>query len=454
MKVPLPLALGLLLLVPSVALADYLEVRRNAYIYAQPDRTSQQLDYIEVGGGRPTVYLSLANDALTNGYYRVRLRSGAGTGWIYKTLVRRFPGSPPSAGPGGAAVIEPGSFDLASDVMVAHFIDVGQGAATLLEFSCGAVLIDTGGEQTPEVNGTANLLAYLDRFFARRTDLDSTIDLLVLTHAHIDHTRSVPALLDRRYRIRSAVDNGLRTGSGGAQQRRLQDVARPSGGALYREIRTAAISAAEGLTGDTIDPVRCDGTDPRIRVLWGSVDADPGWSSGAFDNGNNHSVVVRVDFGESSFLFTGDLQEDAIEDLVSTYQGTGTLDVDVYQVGHHGSHNGTTRELMEAMTPMLAVIAMGNQALSRATHSAYSYAHPRNDAVEHLRHAEYGVSARRAQPVVAPVGERGACGSCNPPRPPVFVTWTIERAIYGTGWEGTVRVSAAADGRMRVATER
>ena len=447
------LVLGLLLLWPRAGLADYLEVRRNAYIYAEPSRTSQQLDQIQVGQGVPTVYLYLAGDGLTNGYYRVRLRSGSGTGWIYKTLVRRFPGTPPSAGPGGAAVIEPGSFDVASDVMVAHFIDVGQGAATLLEFSCGAVLIDAGGEQTDEVNGTANLLAYLDRLFARRTDLNRTIDLLVLTHAHIDHTRSVPDLIGR-YRIRSTFDNGLRSGSGGAQQRRLQDFAAARADVEYQGIETRDIGGGDGLTNQVIDPVNCAGTDPRVRVLWGSVDADPGWSSGAFDNGNNHSVVVRVDFGESSFLFTGDLQEDAVEDLVATYQGTGTLDVDVYQVGHHGSHNGTTRELMEAMTPAVAVIAMGNQGLSRATHSAYGYGHPRDEAVEQLRHAEYGVRARRAEPVTVPVGERGACSSCKPPRPPVFANWTIERAIYGTGWEGTVRISARADGQMRVAAER
>jgi competence protein ComEC len=73
--------------------------------------------------------------------------------------------------------------------MQLHFIDVGQGAATLLEFSCGAVLIDTGGERQPSdhrgsgcpradhvppatYDGSAQLLAYLHAFFARRPDLE------------------------------------------------------------------------------------------------------------------------------------------------------------------------------------------------------------------------------------------------------------------------------------------
>ena len=52
---------------------------------------------------------------------------------------------------------------LGLDEMRVHLIDVGQGAATLLEFSCGAILVDTGGEVTTaaEFNSTDKLLAYL-----------------------------------------------------------------------------------------------------------------------------------------------------------------------------------------------------------------------------------------------------------------------------------------------------
>ncbi len=48
--------------------------------------------------------------------------------------------------------------------MRVHLIDVGQGAATLIEFSCAAVLIDTGGEKNDEFDSTEHLIAYLDRF--------------------------------------------------------------------------------------------------------------------------------------------------------------------------------------------------------------------------------------------------------------------------------------------------
>jgi len=65
-----------------------------------------------------------------------------------------------------------------------------------------------------------------------------------------------------------------------------------------------------------------------------------------FEQKNNHSIVTRVDFGMSSILFTGDLEEPAIDRLVARHQTSSLLDVVVYEVGHHGSHNGTTPELL------------------------------------------------------------------------------------------------------------
>jgi competence protein ComEC len=54
--------------------------------------------------------------------------------------------------------------------MRVHFIDVGQGAATLFEFADGAVLVDTGGEENASVHSDAMLDPYLDVFFERRPE--------------------------------------------------------------------------------------------------------------------------------------------------------------------------------------------------------------------------------------------------------------------------------------------
>ena len=72
--------------------------------------------------------------------------------------------------------------------MRAHFINVGQGDATLLEFPCGAVLIDAGGF---DATTSEQLVEYLSLFFERRPDLDNTLDTVFVTHTHIDHNRAL-----------------------------------------------------------------------------------------------------------------------------------------------------------------------------------------------------------------------------------------------------------------------
>src|SRR5687768_15102080 len=84
---------------------------------------------------------------------------------------------------------------LAQPAMQAHFLPVGQAHATLLEFPCGAALIDAGAQDAESV---ARLQAYLDQFFDRRTDLNRTLDLILITHNHIDHTRALREIAERK----------------------------------------------------------------------------------------------------------------------------------------------------------------------------------------------------------------------------------------------------------------
>ena len=86
-------------------------------------------------------------------------------------------------------------------------------------------------------------------------------------------------------------------------------------------------------------------------------------------------------FVEISLLVTGDLEDIAIHALLEKYEGTRWLDVDIYQAGHHGSANGTTRPLMEAMTPSLALIAMGDPERQHQW-TAWAYGHPRAVVVD------------------------------------------------------------------------
>jgi len=327
----------------------------------------------------------------------------------------------------------------ATRTMTVHLLDVGQGAATLLEFPCGAVLIDTGGESNPSFDVHAELRRQLDAFFSRRTDLQRTLDLLIITHPHIDHLRGLPTLLET-VTVKNIVDNGDRGDDLVAREMqvltRYIEEKKPG----HRSIRLADIVKRNGLSDDVIDPVACEAVDPKLRVLWGGLDTDPGWGTDnygkpRFANQNNHSVVTRVDFGATSLLITGDLEDIAIHALLEKYEGTRWLDVDIYQAGHHGSANGTTRPLVEALTPSLALIAMGDPERQHQW-TAWAYGHPRAVVVDMLHD---GVALERP-PVEVLVGK----GTKR------FTSRTIHRAIFGTGWDGAVAVDVGLDGEIAV----
>lgn len=315
--------------------------------------------------------------------------------------------------------------------MRVHLIDVGQGASSLIEFPCAAVLIDTGGESNNQFDSTKSLMDYLNTFFQGRTDLNNTLQLLVLSHPHVDHTRGVQAVL-AKYSVLNAVTNGQETGSGKAGQIALHRKAQQA------NLGFAAIEREKipqgGLTNAVIDPVKCADVDPKITALWGTTTQNPGWSTPDFNNLNNHSVAIRIDFGKASFLVAGDLENAGITDFVARYKNTDMLKVDVYQVGHHGSYNATTEDYIRALAPQIAVIAMGPPT-RQLQWTAWAYGHPRKVAIDLLN--QY-VSGSRP-----PVDVKVATAVKT------FTTMSISKAIYGTGWDGALVLEADVNGNWK-----
>jgi len=321
-------------------------------------------------------------------------------------------------------------------IMYAHFINVGQGDSTLLEFPCGAILIDAGSQSNDH---TQNLLTYLEDFFSNRPDLNNTIDTVIITHNHIDHTRALREVVES-FNVINFIENGQRD-----EGRIVGDVDVIWLNENPRNINIEEVSQSEvqddvGYSNNIIDPISCDNIDPIITILASDRTNDPGWDRNGdeFRNKNNHSIVIRVDFGESSFLFTGDLEEPAIETLVHEYSTSELLDVDVYQVGHHGSHNGTTDSLIQAMSPSIAIFSMSPWD-DRQLWTAYAYGHPREDTVELL---EAGITRQRT-----PKNVYIASGVRR------FYNIEMNDAIFGTGWDGNIKIRVTEDGTFRVTTD-
>lgn len=338
--------------------------------------------------------------------------------------------------------------------MRVHFIDAGQGDATLVEFPCGTMLIDTGGEATrweegpyEKVYGGANaVVGYLQGFFSSRSD--RRLDLLVLTHPHVDHTSGVPNVL-RQFRPKNIVYNGQPSGT---EQERVKPFTEDNADVAGWFVLERTIPDGKGLTNDIIDPIACAEIDPEIRVLWGQAENDSDWHRKEFDDENNHSVVLRVDYGKNSILFTGDLEETernrkaGIERLLEKYEGTDLLDVDVYQVGHHGSANGNTDELTLAMSPAIAVLSHGPACAKRRGFSAWGHRHPRKQTIDELLRCK--------------AEDENPCLSEREPRGVQFYDkqqnrWRsviMKKAIYSTGWDGTIIFEADGHGEWTLAS--
>jgi competence protein ComEC len=425
----LPLVAAGVALSAATARADYLEIRRSAELKAAPESAASSHERLTEG-----TLVAMVKGAQQNGYYAVT-RAGQ-PGFVYRTLVRRHRGALPGAGAEVADGVEEEPADAEGPLMRVHAIDVGQGAATLLEFSCGAVLVDTGGETNGEFDSERALRGYLDAFFDRRTDLNRTLAGLVITHPHLDHARNA-RMVAEQFTVQNVITDGLTTSSGGRQQEWLQNWATQH--ATFEAIPAEEI-AAGGVTSGVIDPVACADGDPRLTVLWGALgDAPDGWSEEEFDNANNHSVVLRAELGRASVLISGDLELHGIEALMEKHEGTGALDVDLWHVGHHGSQNATTAELLDALTPKIALLSTGSPA-RQVKWSAWQYGHPRQNVIDLLL-AEL---TRRRPAVSVPVATRAK----------EFQPVRLDEAIYATGWNGSIVVTARSDGTYSVATQR
>jgi len=223
--------------------------------------------------------------------------------------------------------------------LVLSVIDVGQGDSILTEFPNGqSMLVDAGSRSSGST--VANYL---------RQRKVSKIDILVASHPHEDHIGGMLAVLDA-FQIGKVWDSGYVHGS--RTQENFLGTVRAKG------IRFGTPKA--GFTQD-IGDTRIDVLAP-VRAL-----------SGTNSDANNNSIVIRLTYGQISFLLTGDMETEE-RNTVSSWPKTTVL-----KVAHHGSRNGTDRYFLSAMSPQIAVISYG---------AGNSYGHPHAETVSALQNAK------------------------------------------------------------------
>jgi competence protein ComEC len=315
-----------------------------------------------------------------------------------------------------------------------HVIDVGQADAILLEFKSSAILIDAGGESTGDDRDKEHFISDLNAFFANRRELNRTLQAIIVTHPHIDHTRLLMDVF-QNFTVKYFYDGGDIKGSGAPQLKQAREYA-SSHAIKYAAIRDEAIGK-EGFTPAGLKNIS-SGAD--VRFLAGSRDCA---------NENNNSLVVRVRFGDKTALLTGDSETDdddeceegQVEHLLERYQGTDLLRADVYKVGHHGSHNGTDQAFVLAVSPAIAIISAGHTETREPTKfHGFFYGHPREDVVELLE----ATTGNRNPPVS---GYTYLKGTKNKDATDTIIEGRlIAKAIYCTCWDGDVTVAMDGGG--------
>lgn len=225
------------------------------------------------------------------------------------------------------------------------FIDVGQGDSALVQAPGGVSLLIDGGpsEAGPKVLETLRS-AGVDR-----------ISWLIGTHPHEDH---IGGLLDvlKKKKAERALDPGYVHGT--STQKKYLTLLKEGGTKVTKARAGQVYDLGSGATLEILAP----GDEPLKE---------------ADDNPNNHSVVARLVFGNSTFLFTGDMEE-AEREVMLRSTPPEKLRAQVLKVAHHGSHNGTDPAFLKAVQPEYAVISCAR---------VNDYGHPHREALQALADA-------------------------------------------------------------------
>ena len=260
--------------------------------------------------------------------------------------------------------------------LTVHFYDAGQALSALVTLPDGRRwLVDAGESATRSGCGGA-CEAWHERVMAglRRDIGGARLDGLWITHQHSDHAGGAPDVL-RTFGAVLYVDNGVVPGA----HAHAHDVA----ASLHDTVTTLARRAASesGARLRVVDP---DHAGTPIASA-SSVTVTPivplRWPARCPSDPNACSIALRIDYCDSSILFTGDAPSD--EESALDTRGTVTL----LQVGHHGSDTSTSAAFVRRLAPRYAVIASGKP--DEGTNKGYC--HPRASTVRALTAALGGV---------------------------------------------------------------
>lgn len=213
----------------------------------------------------------------------------------------------------------------------ATFLDVGQGDCTLVEFPHGKRMLIDGGGLYGDFDVGENVIA---PFLWKRRILK--VDYLVLSHPQPDHYKGL-LFIAQHFGPREFWHNGMISDASTYEE--LLNV--------IKEKETTMVKVEDGFIR-TFRDVRVEALHPAEGWMPAGKNKR-GWT-------NNNSLVLRIVFGDHSFLFTGDIEKEAETRLLRDDKKLGAH---VLKVPHHGSKTSSTYYFVEQVSPQYAIFTLG-----------------------------------------------------------------------------------------------
>lgn len=201
-----------------------------------------------------------------------------------------------------------------------HMIDVGQGDSILVRTSGGDMLIDSGPGSAED-----DLREYLTSVEVKN------IEYAVFTHPDADHIGNADMIMTD-YTVSNVI---------------LPD--KESKSKTYQRMMTAI--DASGAKVITPEPEAEFSLGAMTVTILAPI-------STKYTDTNNYSVVMKLEFGDTSFMMTGDAEEKSEKEILAKYS-PDFLKCDVLKVGHHGSSTSTMLDFLKAVSPSMALISCG-----------------------------------------------------------------------------------------------
>lgn len=200
-----------------------------------------------------------------------------------------------------------------------HFIDVGQGDSILIKKGSVSMLIDAGD------NGTGNLVVdYVKNQGVKE------LKYVIGTHPHSDHIGGLDDVINN-FQVEKIIMPNLVSNT-----KTFEDV--------LDSIGNKGLKITKAVSGNTYD---LNGA--TLTILAPNKDK--------YQETNNYSVVVKVSYGDTSYIFTGDAEVLSEKEILDNY--LFKLRADVLKLGHHGSTTSTSQDFLDAINPTYGVITVG-----------------------------------------------------------------------------------------------